>query len=160
MRCLAILLPALLTACASGVAVTPSGSSSAGVEYVLNDWHDAAKVADEKRYFDHFAPDGVFMGTDATERWTTEAFRVWAHPYFARGKAWTFTPTRRVVQLSASGDVAWFDEDLSSASYGVCRGTGVLQRIAGIWKIQQYNLTIPIPNALADEFVAKIKGAP
>ncbi|HXI13231.1 MAG TPA: nuclear transport factor 2 family protein [Thermoanaerobaculia bacterium] len=124
---------------------------------VLNDWHESAKVADEARYFSHFAPDGVFMGTDATERWTTASFRTWAHPYFARGKAWTFEPTKRHVRLSSSGSVAWFDEELASASYGACRGTGVLERIGGVWKIQHYNLTIPIPNALADEFVAKIR---
>lgn len=36
---------------------------------MLDDWHQAAAVADEARYFGHFAPNGVFMSTDATERW-------------------------------------------------------------------------------------------
>ena len=37
------------------------------VAAVLDDWHQAASVADEARYFGHFAPNGIFMGTDATE---------------------------------------------------------------------------------------------
>ena len=37
------------------------------VAAVLDNWHQAASVADEARYLGHFAPDGVFMGTDATE---------------------------------------------------------------------------------------------
>jgi hypothetical protein len=51
----------------------------------------------------------VFLGTDATERWDLAAFREFAHPYFAKGKAWTFVPRRHVI-LSPAGDVAWFDE--------------------------------------------------
>jgi hypothetical protein len=35
---------------------------------VLDDWHQAAYVTDESGYFGYFAPNGVFMGTDATER--------------------------------------------------------------------------------------------
>jgi hypothetical protein len=27
-------------------------------------------LQNEARYFGHFAPDGVFKGTDDTERWT------------------------------------------------------------------------------------------
>src|SRR5262249_25886832 len=42
---------------------------------VLDDWHDAAAKADEERYFSHFAESAVFLGTDATERWDTTAFR-------------------------------------------------------------------------------------
>jgi len=70
-------------------------------------------------------------------------------------RAWTFTPRHRNVIVH--GDVAWFDESLDSASYGDCRGTGVLRRVNGEWKIAHYNLTIPIPNALAKEFVGRIR---
>ena len=110
---------------------------------VLDDWHDAAARADEERYFAHFAPGGVFLGTDATERWDAAAFRAFAHPYFAKGKAWTMVPSRR--HLAVDGDHAWFDEALET-SYGPCRGSGVLQRVGGAWKIAQYNLTLTIPN--------------
>ena len=68
---------------------------AAQVGAVLDNWHQAAAVADEARYFAHFAPDGVFMGTDSTERWTVTAFRVWAKPYFDKKKAWSFQPRDR-----------------------------------------------------------------
>ena len=45
-------------------------------------------------------------------------------------------------------DTAWFEERLAHKRYGETRGTGVLVREAGTWKIMQYNLTKPIPNAL------------
>ena len=61
----------------------------ASINTMLNDWHRAARLADEDAYFAHCAgDDAVFMGTDATERWTAKEFRVWAHPYFERGTAW------------------------------------------------------------------------
>jgi len=127
------------------------------VNRVVDDWHKAASEADEARYFGHMTADSVFLGTDATERWDYTAFRAFAHPYFAKGTAWTFTPRSRHVMIDPDGDTAWFDEALDSASYGECRGTGVLRRENGEWKIAHYNLTIPIPNALAKEFVARIR---
>lgn len=130
---------------------------TADVDRVLDDWHKAAADADEARYFGYAAPELVFLGTDASERWDLASFRAFAHPYFAKGKAWTFTPRNRHVTVSPAGDVAWFDEALESASYGECRGSGVLRKIGGSWKIAQYNLTIPIPNALVKDFVARIR---
>ena len=130
----------------------------AAAENMLDDWHHAAAVADEARYFGHAAPEFVFLGTDATERWDLASFREFAHPYFAKGKAWTFVPRDRHVVVN--GDVAWFDEKLDSASYGECRGSGVLRKIAGEWKIAHYNLTIPIPNALAKRVVEMIRAQP
>ncbi|HKV08183.1 MAG TPA: nuclear transport factor 2 family protein, partial [Thermoanaerobaculia bacterium] len=82
-----------------------------------------------------------------------------AHPYFAKGKAWTFKPRDRHVDFSRDGQVAWFDELLDSATYGECRGTGVLEKGEGGWKITQYHLTIPMPNDLAKDFVARIREA-
>jgi hypothetical protein len=61
------------------------------------------------------------------------------------------------VSISHDGKTAWFDERLDSASYGECRGSGALQLERGTWKIEQYNLTIPIPNDLAKEFVNRIR---
>jgi len=127
------------------------------VNHVLDDWHKAAADADEQRYFGYAAPEFVFLGTDATERWDLASFRAFAHPYFAKGKAWTFVPRDRHVQASAHEDVAWFDERLDSASYGDCRGSGVLRRTPDGWKITQYNLTIPIPNDLAKTVVQMIR---
>lgn len=127
------------------------------IEAVLDDFHAAASAADEERYFGHFAADAVFFGTEASERWTRDEFRGYAHPYFARGQGWTYEASRRNVFLSAAGSTAWFDEALHNAKYGECRGTGVLQLHDGDWKIEQYHLTIPIPNDLAAEVVERIR---
>ena len=127
------------------------------VEAVLDGWHAAAAAADETRYFDRFAPQGVFLGTDATERWTVEEFRRYAHPHFAKGKAWSFRAVSRHVTFSENGAVAWFDEALDTPNLGPARGSGVLVKIAGEWKIAQYNLSIPIPNELAKDFKRRIE---
>ncbi|HLO66286.1 MAG TPA: nuclear transport factor 2 family protein [Holophaga sp.] len=134
-----LLVPAL-------VAAPPAVTPEAAVAAVLDDWHLAAAQADEERYFGHMAEGAVFLGTDATERWDKAAFRAYAHPHFAKGRAWSFKAVRRSIALS--GDMAWFDEDLDTPSMGPCRGSGVLARRDGAWRILQYNLTVPIPNAL------------
>ena len=95
--------------------------------------------ADEERYFAHFAPHAVFLGTDATERWDVEEFRRYAHPYFAKGKAWSFRAVERHVTFSPDGSVAWFDEKLDTPNLGPSRGSGVLVKISGRWKIAHYD---------------------
>ena len=129
----------------------------AEVARVLDDWHDAAAKADEPRYFAHFADGGVFLGTDGTERWTVPQFRAYAHPHFAKGKAWTMRSTRR--EITFQHDVAWFDEDLISEGLGPVRGSCVLVRDAsGKWKIAQYNLSFPIPNDKFKDVKALVLG--
>ena len=139
--------------------VSPAAPSSpeAGVAAVLDDWHAAAAAAQEERYFGHFAPGAVFLGTDATERWTVEEFRRYAHPFFADGKAWSFKAVVRRVAVSSDGAVAWFDEMLDTPNLGPCRGSGVLIREKGAWRIAQYNLSVPIPNDLMKEVKGRIE---
>ncbi len=147
----------VLALVAAGGLAAAEESAMASIEAVLDDFHAAASEADEERYFAHFAPTGVFFGTDASERWTRDQFRAYAHPHFSQGKGWTYHPRDRHVAVSGGGDTAWFDEMLDNAKYGECRGTGVLLRLDGVWKIEQYHLTIPIPNELSGDFVAKIR---
>lgn len=151
-------LVALLSLLASLVPGAPClrDDPPADIARVLDAWHAAAAKADEEAYFGHFTPDAIFMGTDATERWDVPAFRAFAHPYFARGKAWDFHATERHITLAPAGAIAWFDELLATKNLGQCRGSGVLVRTADTWRIAQYNLSIPIPNDLADDFVARI----
>lgn len=130
---------ALLFACAHA---RPAGEGEIARE--LDDFHEAAAKADEARYFGHFAPDGVFLGTDATERWDAAAFRAYAHPYFAKGKAWSFHGVRRRIRVR--GDTAWFEEALETANLGPARGSGVLVFVGGRWLIEQYVLSITVPN--------------
>ncbi len=125
---------------------------------VLQAFHQAAADADGDTYFRLFAPGAIFLGTDPEERWTIAAFKAFAKPYFDNGQGWTYTATRRFVGLSPDGRTAWFDEDLFNDSYGMTRGTGVLQRIGRDWRIVQYSLSIPVPNDLTKDLVKRIRG--
>lgn len=128
------------------------------ISRVLDDWHNAAAEAEYERYFNHFAGDSaIFMGTDATERWTAMEFKFWAKPYFDRGSAWDFTPMKRHIYFSDNGKTAWFDESLDTPNLGLARGSGVVVKKSGNWKIAHYNLSIPIPNAIIDSVVQQVK---
>ena len=132
--------------------------NKADVQAVMNDWHNAAAEADFDRYFGHFADSSsIFMGTDATERWTASEFKAYSKPYFDRGRAWNFTPLNRQVYIAENGKTAWFDEELSTPNLGPSRGTGVLVLKESEWKIAHYNLTVPIPNAIMDDVKSQIE---
>lgn len=124
---------------------------------LLDRFHGAAPKAQFNEYFSSFTPDGVFIGTDASERWTVEQFKAYAKPHFDKGRGWTYTMVERHINVSADGKHASFDELLDNASLGRCRGTGVLRRVDGQWRIEQYHLTIPVPNELATEVVKRIR---
>jgi len=130
------------------------------VDLVLNELHDAASKADGARYFALFEPDGVFLGTDATERWTVPEFRSYAQARFDTGQGWTYTTTSRHVYVSRDGRTAWFDEMLHNAKYGECRGSGVLTQRDGAWRIAQYNLSVPVPNDLLPTVADMIRAQP
>lgn len=126
----------------------------------LDSWHQAAANADFEQYFDHFSGDSaIFMGTDATERWTVPEFKEYAKPHFDKGQAWDFTPVDRYVYLSEDGQTAWFDESLDTPNLGPARGSGALVKKDGDWMIAHYNLSIPIPNAIADTVVKQVEEA-
>ena len=46
--------------------------AEAAVDAVLTGLHQAASDGDGEAYFRLFAEDAIFMGTDATERWTVD----------------------------------------------------------------------------------------
>lgn len=129
----------------------------AEIAAVLDEFHAAAAVAAEARYFATLAPDAVFIGTAPGERWAGDAFREFVHSYFSRGTGWAYTPSARSIDIALDGRTAWFDETVDNAHYGECRGTGVLQLHEDGWKIEQYNLGIPIPDEIAPEVVARVR---
>jgi hypothetical protein len=133
--------------------------SVAAIDSTLNQLHDAAAKADGRRYFPLFTDDGVFIGTDAGERWTLKQFRAYAEPFFSKGQGWTYKPRSRHIVIAdvPCKCIAWFDELLDSKNYGTSRGTGVLVKKNGSWKIAQYALTFPIPNDLAKGMTAEIR---
>ena len=127
------------------------------VDAVLDEFHAAAASADEARYFDTLTDGVVFLGTAPGERWEGAAWREFAHSFFSRGRGWTYVPSRRSVVIASDGLTAWFDETVDNDHYGTCRGSGVLSLEDGVWRIAQYNLTIPVPDELAPDVVAKIR---
>ncbi|MEM6362036.1 MAG: nuclear transport factor 2 family protein [Bacteroidota bacterium] len=147
----------LLAACNASVKVEYDDPKADDIHKILDDWHKAAADADFEKYFSYFENDSsIFMGTDATERWTIAEFKPWSKPYFDRGKAWSFKATERVVYFSKDGKTSWFDEALDTPNLGPSRGTGVLIRTSDGWKIAHYNLTVPIPNELVGNVVEQI----
>ena len=90
------------------------------------------------------------MGTDATENWHKKAFAIWAKPHFDKGQGWNFKTLERHVFFSADGKTAWFDE-LLDTQMKICRGSGVLTKDGKSWKIQQYVLSMTVPNEVVDE---------
>jgi ketosteroid isomerase-like protein len=127
------------------------------VSMLLDQMHDGASQANSKRYLHVFAPDAVFMGTDASERWTFEEFRGYAIDRFQTGTGWTYRLKPGSRHVFASGDFAWFDELLDNLKYGTCRGTGVARKVDGRWKITQYSLALMVPNGVAEEVVKVIR---
>lgn len=125
----------------------------AAINSVLDEFHAAAAAGDWPRYFDLMSDDGVFLGTDAEERWPKAEFQRYAE----RSSGWVYHPGIRNVDLTPDGSSAWFDELLDSQSYGTSRGTGVLVKTADGWRIAQYHLTFPIPNELVRGFTDQIK---
>lgn len=131
--------------------------AAAEVARVLDDFHDAAANGDEDRYFAVLPDDALFLGTDATERWTGVQFREFAMPYFRRPSAWTYVALQRHVKIEAEGNLALFDEIFDNDAYGECRGSGVMWRRDGRWVLRQYHLTIPVPNDLAPGIAQQIR---
>jgi hypothetical protein len=127
----------------------------------LDQFNEAAANADFNTYFDFFTDDAVFIGTDATENWDKKNFMLWAKPHFDKKKTWHFKSMDRHVYFAnpdsrGECNFAWFDE-LLNTRMKICRGSGVLIKKGNEWKIQQYVLSMTIPNDKTDTII-KIKG--
>ena len=119
------------------------------IKNLLDGFHDDAANARFDAYFSRFATEAYFLGTDSTERWSVEQFREYASAPFQAGTGWRYDVVERNVRIS--DDIAWFDEQLDNQKLGRCRGTGVIIREAGEWKIAHYSLTMLIPNQIAEQ---------
>lgn len=120
-------------------------SQNNDVNQLVDLWHKAASEANFKQYFDVMADDAIFIGTDATEYWNKQEFKKYAKPHFDKGKAWSFTTLERHIYFDSTGNTAWFDE-LLDTQMKICRGSGVLVKTGGRWKIKHYVLSMTIPN--------------
>ncbi|NAY92573.1 hypothetical protein GTQ34_11655 [Muricauda sp. JGD-17] len=138
--------------CTASVTLMAQNPEKEQINLLLDAWHEAAANADFDTYFEKMTEDGVFIGTDATENWQNEAFRTFSKPYFDRGKAWSFTAVERNIYVGNNEDFAWFDE-LLDTQMKICRGSGVLKKVDGQWKIAHYVLSIAVPNDNVAELI-------
>jgi SnoaL-like protein len=121
------------------------------VNTFMDNWHHSAAIADEDFFFGSLDVNAVYLGTDPSERWLKHEFMDWGLKYFERDTAWAFTSYDRRWEFSDDLQYAWFDE-LLETHMGICRGSGVLKRHDGGWKIKQYNLALTLPNDQMDDF--------
>jgi len=119
---------------------------------MLDGFNTAAAKADFTTYFNYFADESTFIGTDATEVWDKKQFMDWAKPYFDKKSTWNFTSLKRNIHFTKDGKMAWFDE-LLNTQMKICRGSGVVEKINGQWKVKQYVLSMAIPNDVVDKVV-------
>ena len=129
-----------------------SFSQEKNLDTLMNQWHRSAGTANYANYFGFMSDDFVFLGTAPSERWNKQAFSNFSKPYFDKGKAWNFTPSHRIWMFSKDATIAWFDEDLDTWMRG-CRGSGILVKSNGVWKIAYYNLTVLIENEKINSFI-------
>ena len=61
------------------------------------------------------------------------------------------------MSVTSDGRTAFFDELLDNDALGETRGSGVLVREGGVWRVAQYNLSIPIPNEVAGRVIELIR---
>ena len=138
----------ILTACSNNS--TANEVDKKQIAAMLDSFNLEAARADYTGYFNNYTSDAIFIGTDATERWNKEQFMVWAKPYFDRGKAWNFKSIDRHIYIDENKNIAWFDE-LLNTQMKICRGSGVVVKKENEWKIQQYVLSMTMPNNQINE---------
>jgi len=160
---LTIFLSVLLLLAASPVYAKKNlrseGTDISVINKKMDDFHDAADKGDNARYLNHFAKDGVFMGTDDWERRPFPAFLEYVNKHFKDGKGWSYKPVKRYTSLNKAKNVAWLDEILESKKWGRFRGTAVLEKVGRVWKLKHYSLSVLVPNETWEEVNSVTKKA-
>ena len=151
------LLKATVVSLALLPAMSLADNQRAAIDALIDGLHQDAHEGNFQTYFDRYTPDAVFLGTDKSERWTIDQFKVYAEPAFEDGHGWTYSVKER--NWEGEGSTRWFDEVLLNEKLGHCRGTGVVELIDGDWKIAHYALTMLVPNGIAAEVGAQTQRA-
>jgi hypothetical protein len=142
-----LLLPLMVVADNTGADIEAVGN-------VIDDFHDAATHGDKERYLGHLTDHSVYLGTDEWERWPKYPdFDEYVDGRFKDGSGWDYRSVDRTIRLNDRQDVAWFDEVLYSETNGRIRGTGVLTRQSGQWKLEHYAMSFLIFNENWDEVI-------
>ena len=128
-------------------------TDDAAIHSRLDRLHQMASQANFDAYFALYAPDAVFIGTDAGERWTISEFKAYAEPHFSAGRGWTYQTIER--HIMGEGAVRWFDELLWNEKLGPCRGSGVMVKVGAEWLVSHYVLSLAVPNQIAGEVGAR-----
>ena len=139
----------------AAAAPADQAETRAKVHAFTDEWHDDAANA-RLAYFDKMAKDGIYIGTDKTELWNRDEFKTWAKRFFERKSAWAFKATKRNVYMSEDQKFIWFDE-LLDTQMGVCQASGVIRKTDKGFEIQHYQLSIAVPNDVADKVTKTIK---
>jgi hypothetical protein len=150
-------LNAIVVSLALLPAMSLADNQRAAIDALIDGLHQDAHEGNFHTYFDRYTPDAVFLGTDKSERWTIDQFKVYAEPAFEDGHGWTYSVKER--NWEGEGSTRWFDEVLLNEKLGHCRGTGVVRLIDGEWKIAHYALTMLVPNEIAAEVGAQTQRA-
>ena len=129
-----------------------TNTESEEINTLLENWHLAASHADLDADFSVFADNAIYIGTDASERWTKPEFFSFCEPHFKKGKAWDFKAYDRQIYFSEDGKTAWFDE-LLNTWMGVCRASGVLIYKDNSWKLSHYQLSVTVKNKKMKQFL-------
>lgn len=151
-KILLITLSLLLFSASASKGFAQKNKDEEKINLMLDNWHKAAAAANFADYFGALTSDAIFIGTDPNENWNKTEFQAFAKPYFDKGQAWDFKPLERHIFFDKSGKMAWFDE-LLDTWMKICRGSGVLEKVDGQWKIKQYVLSMTIPNDNANAVI-------
>ena len=84
-------------------------SSFSSADIFLSDWHLHAANADYENYFGQMDSVSVFIGTDASENWSKDAFESYSKP-----KSLEFSAVERHIYTNNDGSLVWFDELLDT----------------------------------------------
>lgn len=130
---------------------TTSENTISGLNQFMDQWHLAAAKADAEGFFGSMAVEGVYIGTDKTERWLRDELRDWSAAAFERESAWTFVSQERNWQILEEKELAICDE-LLQTWMGPCRATAVLEKRKNTWQIIHYQLSVTIDNDKIEDF--------
>ena len=122
------------------------------VHSLMDQWHVDVAQSNFQGYFDFMDEGSFFIGTDANERWTKAQFMAFSKPFFDRKSTWDFKVIDRNLIVDRDYPIAWFDEVLDTWM-GLCRGSGVLKKIDGEWKLEHYVLSLTVPNDFMDAVI-------
>ena len=128
---------------------TSADDQRVSLDILLDGLHQDAHEGNFSSYFNRYSSDAIFLGTDKTERWTIEEFKIYAKSAFEDGHGWSYEVIGR--NWEGDSDIRWFDEILFNEKLGNCRGTGVVQQINDELKIAHYALTMLVPNSIAED---------